>query len=133
MFLQHSLQNKKFINIAVLTFLIPYLLLTLTVGGFHNGSFGASDCGHNTQAHVVEETTGAQIKHQKDAGQHNPETCQICQWLKTSSLTRQFLTFETFAGITYTFSAPTHSVLSSATIHKLTIRPPPNNPVFLLS
>ena len=132
MFLQHSLQNKKFINISVLTFLIPYLLLTLTVGGFHNGSFGASECEH-TQPHVVEETTGAQIKHHEDAGQHNPETCQICQWLKTSSLTCQFLTFETFAGITSTISAPTHAVISLTTIHKLTIRPPPNNPVFLLS
>ena len=132
MFLQHSPQNKKFINTSVLTFLIPYLLLTLTVGGFHNGSFGASECEH-TQDHVVEETTGTQIKHQEDAGQHNPETCQICQWLKTSSLTCQFLTFETFAGITSIISAPTHSVLTSTTIHKLTIRPPPNSPVFLLS
>ncbi|WP_347274239.1 hypothetical protein [Candidatus Kuenenia sp.] len=132
MFLRYSPQNKKFTNIAVLTFLIPYLLLTLTVGGFHNGSFGASECEH-TQPHVVEETTGAQIKHHEDARQHNPETCQICQWLKTSSLTCQFLTFETFAGITSTISAPTYAVISLTTIHKLTIRPPPNNLVFLLS
>lgn len=124
MFIRYTSRSKKFANITFLTFLIPYLLLTLTMGGFHNGGFGISDCNH-AQTFVFDETTDAQIQHQEETNQHDPETCQICQWLKSSSITSQFFTYDAFFGNVFVVSASSYHALPAISIHKFTIRPPP--------
>jgi len=125
MFIRYISRNKKLTHIPFLAFVIPYLLLTLTVGGFHNGSIEISDCNHS-QTLVSDETANAQIKHQEKTGQHDSETCQICHWLKSPSVVIQFLPVHTqFDFVCISFPRNSNPILSSLSIHRFTIRPPP--------
>jgi hypothetical protein len=123
-------RKKDIYHILFVSFLIPYLLLCLTLGGFHDG-IGASHCNHGQQSgcHDYHDNACFQpVGNLDDVSQHNSETCQICQWLKTPSAIVQLLT--TDAQFDFACASPpqnSNPVLPSLSIHKFTIRPPPSS------
>lgn len=119
------MRNKNLLNILFASLFFPYFLLCLTVGGFHGGIFNGKQCSHTKQLQH-QNNHDPQIGILEDVSQHHSETCQICQWLKTPSITAQFLTIDAQIDFVY-MSSPRDSnpILPSLSIHKFTIRPPP--------
>ncbi len=118
-------RKKRLSDILLVSVLLPYLLLCLTMGGFHEGVLNTGHCGHAQQS-PSHDADGPQICASADTAQHNPETCQICQWLKTPSTSAQFLPVDAQFGCIYAnFACYSNPVLPSLTIHGFTIRPPP--------
>jgi len=121
-----SVKNKNLANTLFASIFIPYLLLCLTIGGFHDGIFGARHCNHTQQSESCY-TDDQQIRVSGNPSQHNSETCQICQWLKTPSNLRQFLLHDMRFDCNYiNLVCYSNPVLPSLTIRKFTIRPPPS-------
>lgn len=131
MWLKYSISNKNLVNTLFVSILIPYLLLCLTMGGFHDSIFSARHCNH-AQEFVSNYTECQQIRISGSASQHNSETCQICQWLKTPSSLVQFLSLDTYFGCVCINPAFNYNpVIPPLSIHKFTIRPPPSFSCFL--
>ena len=119
------IRKKSLASNLFASIFIPYLLLCLTMGGFHDGIFGARHCNH-TQQSVSHSTDDHQIRISENFSQHNSETCQICQWLKTPSNLRQFLLHDMrFDCIYINLVCHSNPILPSLFIQKFTIRPPP--------
>lgn len=119
----YFIRNKNLAN----TILLPYLFLCLTMGGFHDGIFTAKHCNHAQQS-VDHHTIGdLQIGVLENIYQHNSETCQICQWLKTPSTLVQFLLLDTSSDcVCNSFVYYFDPIIPCLSIHKFTIRPPPS-------
>lgn len=125
MLLRYFHKKRKLTNTIFISILLPYLLLCITMGGFHNSNFNPHHCDHTP--HLTSDTPDdARIVALKSVSRHNAETCQICQWLKSPSTSIHFLLSNTQFDFIYTRTA-NHSnpVLPSLSIHKFTIRPPP--------
>jgi len=127
MCLKYSIGNKNLVNTLFASIFIPYLLLCLTVGGFHDSIFSVRHCNRNhTQESLSHSTDDQEIKISGNSSQHNAETCQICQWLKTPSNLRQFLLHDMrFDCVYINLVCHSNPILPSLFIHKFTIRPPP--------
>lgn len=124
--LKYFRKNKKLANNVFVCILLPYLLLCLTIGGFHDSIFKAQHCTHTQQSafNIIDDTP---IEIWADASEHNSETCQICQWLKTPSTLIRFLLPEIQLECVCTkFVRRSNPLLPSLSIHKFTIRPPPS-------
>jgi hypothetical protein len=120
-----SVKNKNLANTLFAFIFIPYLLLCLTVGGFHDSIFSVRHCNH-TQESLSHSTDDQQIRISENSSQHNAETCQICQWLKTPSNLKQFLLHDMrFDCIYINLVCHSNPILPSLFIQKFTIRPPP--------
>jgi len=116
-----SLANKLFVSIF-----IPYLLLCLTMGGLHDSIFSVPHCNH-TQESLSHSADDQQIRVSGNSSQHNTESCQICQWLKTPSNLRQFLLHDMrFDCIYINLVCHSNPILPSIFIQRFTIRPPPS-------
>jgi len=127
---KYFIRNKNRTNILFVSTLLPYLLLCLTLGGFHNSFLNTQHCNHRQHpiAHnTIDTSHTSHIEVSENGYQHDSETCQICQWLKTPSTSVQFLSLNTPCECTYInlvyYSDPT---LPSLPIHNFTIRPPPS-------
>jgi len=119
-----SMKNKNLVNKLFASILTPYLLLCLTVGGFHDSIFSVRHCNHTQES--VSHSTEQQIRVSGNPSQHNSETCQICQWLKTPSNLKQFLLHDMrFDCVYVSLACHSNPILPSLFIHKFTIRPPP--------
>ena len=119
------IRKKSLSNTLFASLFIPYLLLCLTVGGFHDSIFSVRHCNHTQES--VSHSTEQQIRISGNPSQHNSETCQICQWLKTPSNLRQFLLHDMrFDCVYINLVCYSNPVLPSLTIRKFTIRPPPS-------
>lgn len=124
--LKYFRKNKTLANNVFVSVLLPYLLLCLTIGGFHDSILTTQHCTH-TQQPATNDTDTTQIGVCKNASEHNSETCQICQWLKTPSTLIRFLLPDTqFQCICIKFVCRSNPLLPSLSIHKFTIRPPPS-------
>lgn len=118
--------NKNLLNTLFVSIFIPYLLLCLTMGGFHDSIFSARHCNH-AQLSVANNTDDLQIGVLENVSKHNAETCQICQWLKTpSNLIQLLLQDMQFGCIDTKFVCHSNPVLPSLSIQRFTIRPPPS-------
>ena len=124
--LKYFTKNENVASILFISVLLPYLLLCLTMGGFHESIFNARHSNHFHQLSSHNSIKDIEIGVLENASQHNSETCQICQWLKTPSTLVQFLLPATqFDYICNSFVYYSNPVLPSLFIHKFTIRPPP--------
>lgn len=125
MIVKKFFRNKKIANVLFVSVFIPYLLLCLTMGGFHSRTHNTEHCGVEPST-VFNNTANEEIPASVFAFYHDSETCQICQWLKTHSAPIRFLSPESLYECVYTrnvyYSNPD---LSSFYIHKFAIRPPP--------
>ncbi|MBI4221084.1 MAG: hypothetical protein HY607_00170 [Planctomycetes bacterium] len=120
-----SVKNKNLANNLFASIFIPYLLLCLTVGGFHDSIFSVRHCNH-TQESLSHSADDQQIRISGNPSQHNSETCQICQWLKTPSNLKQFLLHDMrFDCIYINLVCHSNPILPSIFIQRFTIRPPP--------
>ena len=127
-----SMKNKNLVNKLFASILTPYLLLCLTVGGFHDSIFSVRHCNHTQES--VSHSTEQQIRVSGNPSQHNSETCQICQWLKTPSNLKQFLLHDMrFDCIYINLVCYSNPILPSLFIQRFTIRPPPAFSCFLHS
>jgi len=127
-----SMKNKNLVNKLFASILTPYLLLCLTVGGFHDSIFSVRHCNHTQES--VSHSTEQQIRISGNPSQHNSETCQICQWLKTPSNLRQFLLHDMrFDCVYINLVCYSNPILPSLFIQRFTIRPPPAFSCFLHS
>ncbi len=125
MLLRYFHKKRNLTNTILISILLPYLLLCLTMGGFHNSISNSHHCNH-TQHQVSGNPDNPHIAVLEDVSQHNAETCQICQWLKLPSVSMHFLLSNTQFDFIYTRVAyHSNPVLPSLSIHKFTIRPPP--------
>ena len=128
-----SLKNKNLANNLFASIFIPYLLLCLTMGGFHDSIFSSRHCNH-VKLSVANNTDDLQIGVLENVLQHNSETCQICQWLKTPSNLKQFLLHDMrFDCIYINLVCHSNPILPSLSIQRFTIRPPPAFSCFLHS
>lgn len=126
MLLGYFNKRRNLANTIFISILIPYLLLCLTMGGFHNSIFSSHHCDH-TEHLVSNGPDNHHIVDKKDTSQHNAETCQICQWLKTPSTSMHFLLSNTQSDFIYTrVIYYSNHVFPSLSIQKFTIRPPPS-------
>ncbi len=126
--LRYFNKKRNLANILFVSILLPYLLLCLTMGGFHDTILNNLHCNH-TQQITSNNTDSLCIVASEDVPQHNSETCQICQWLKTPSLSMEFLLPDTqFECIHTGVICYFNPILSSSSIHRFTIRPPPSLP-----
>ncbi len=120
------IRDKKLTNTLFVCIFLPYLVFCLTVGGIHDVFFKTPNCNHALTS-VFHDCNVPQVKTIEDISHHNPETCQICQWLKTPSTTIQFLSLDTHFNCVYThYFCYSNTVTPSLSIHKFTIRPPPS-------
>lgn len=120
-----SVKNKNLANTLFASIFIPYLLLCLTVGGFHDSIFSVRHCNH-TQESLSHSTDDQQIRISGNPSQHNAETCQICQWLKTPSNLKQFLLHDMrFDCVYINLACHSNPILPSLFIQRFTIRSPP--------
>ena len=120
-----SVKNKNLANTLFASIFIPYLLLCLTVGGFHDSIFSVRHCNHTLES-LSHSADDQQIRISGNPSQHNSETCQICQWLKTPSNLKQFLLHDMrFDCIYINLVCHSNPILPSLFIQKFTIRPPP--------
>src|SRR3990170_5297792 len=127
-----SMKNKNLVNKLFASILTPYLLLCLTVGGFHDSIFSVRHCNHTQES--VSHSTEQQISVSGNPSQHNSETCQICQWLKTPSNLKQFLLHDMrFDCIYINLVCHSNPILPSIFIQRFTIRPPPAFSCFLFN
>ena len=119
------IRKKSLANNLFASIFIPYLLLCLTMGGFHDSIFSVRHCNH-TQKSLSHSTDDQQIRISENSSQHNAETCQICQWLKTPSNLKQFLLHNMrFDCVYINLACHSNPILPSLFIQKFTIRPPP--------
>jgi len=126
------IRKKSLSNTLFASLFIPYLLLCLTVGGFHDSIFSVRHCNHTQES--VSHSTEQQIRISGNPSQHNSETCQICQWLKTPSNLRQFLLHDMrFDCVYINLVCYSNPILPSLFIQRFTIRPPPAFSCFLHS
>lgn len=126
MSLKYFIKDKNIKNTIFVFILLPYLVLCLTVGGFHNGFPFSRQCNHVQQL-ASHKTDYAQIATFKNISQHDSETCQICQWLKTPSTLIPFLLLDTdFEFVCINLVRYSNPIFSLLSIHKFTIRPPPS-------
>ena len=126
------IRKKSLSNTLFASLFIPYLLLCLTVGGFHDSIFSVRHCNHTQES--VSHSTEQQIRISGNPSQHNSETCQICQWLKTPSSLRQFLLHDMrFDCVYINLVCYSNPILPSLFIQRFTIRPPPAFSCFLHS
>ena len=126
------IRKKSLSNTLFASLFIPYLLLCLTVGGFHDSIFSGRHCNHTQES--VSHSTEQQIRISGNPSQHNSETCQICQWLKTPSNLRQFLLHDMrFDCVYINLVCYSNPILPSLFIQRFTIRPPPAFSCFLHS
>lgn len=126
---KYFIKNNRRTNILFVSTLLPYLLLCLTLGGFHNSFLNTHHCNHRNHP-IANNTIGTSytspIEVPENGSQHDSETCQICQWLKTPSTVVQFLTLDThFDSVCISSPQNSSPILPSLSIHKFTIRPPP--------
>lgn len=129
--LKYFTKNKNLANILFVSILLPYLLLCLTMGGFHDSIFNTKHSNHTHQFSSQNSANITEIGVLESASQHDSETCQICQWLKTLSTVIQFLLPDPqFDYICNNFVYYSNPVLPSLSIQKFTIRPPPSFPLF---
>lgn len=134
MLLKYFNKKKKLSDILFVSFLLPYFLLCITIGGLHEGIFNDKHCSHAQQSGSKSPGTTVDLQDGilKDVTQHDSETCQICQWLKTPSTSLQLLLHDShFDCICVKPVCPSNPVIPSLSIHKFTIRPPPSIPGFL--
>ena len=134
MLLKYFNKKKKVSDILFVSFLLPYFLLCITIGGLHEGIFTDKHCNHAQQSGSKSPGTTDDLQEGilKDASQHDSETCQICQWLKTPSTSLQLLIHDShFDCICVKHVCSSNPVIPSLSIHKFTIRPPPSIPGFL--
>lgn len=128
MLLQFLNERKKLPNILFVSFILPYFLLCITLGGFHEGIFNHKHCTHVNQTETESRNcpNGLQAGVVNDPSKHDTETCQICQWLKTPSTTGQMLADNTPFDCIYIRPARySNPLISPLSIHRFTIRPPP--------
>ena len=114
------LTDRRFIAVFIL-----YLILCLTMGGFHAGNCNDDQCSQAQQL-VPDNTDDVQLGILDDDLLHNSETCKICQWLKDSSSLAQFVFL--VAHLDFIHKSSTNfplPVLPCFLVHKFTIRPPP--------
>lgn len=131
MSLKYFTGNKSLANTLFVFIFLPYILLCLTMGGFHDGLFIAKQCDHELQpgSHDNHDNAGClQVGDGDNVPRHDPGACQICQWLKTPSTFAQLLMADTHFDFVC-LSPPRNSnpILPSLSIHKFTIRPPPSS------
>lgn len=134
MLLKHFNRKRDIGNIFFVALIIPYLLLCLTMGGFHEGISGANHCSHDLQSgsYGNHDDAGCRLVEKRDTiAQHDSETCQICHWLKTPSASESFLTVDAQFGFVCIRSPGNFKLLlPSLSIQKFTIRPPPAGSCF---
>ncbi len=119
-FHREILTNRRFVAIF-----LSYLILCLTVGGFHDSICNVSQCNHVQQL-VSDNNDVVQLGILDDVLRHDSETCQICQWLKDSSSLAQFVFRDKhFVFIGKSLKSFSNPVLPFFPIYKFTIRPPP--------
>ena len=119
------IRKKSLANNLFASILTPYLLLCITMGGFHDSIFSARHCNH-AKLSVANNTDDLQIGVLENVSQHNSETCQICQWLKTPSNLKQFLLHDMrFDCVYINLVCHSNPILPSLFIQRFTIRPPP--------
>lgn len=119
------LRSNALINRDLSVGIVFYLLLCLTLGGFHDCGCNAGQGNH--AHHVVCENNGvAQLGISDDDLWHDSETCQMCQWLKDPSSAAPSVFWNTYfvfkGNCIVNFSTP---VLTFFPVYKFTIRPPP--------
>lgn len=123
------IKNKRITNILFVSTILPYLLLCLTLGGFHNSFLNTQHCNHRQHPlsqKAIDTSYTSHIEVSENGYQHNAETCQICQWLKTPSTVVQFLTLDTqFDFVCVNAVCHSNSAFPHLSIGKFTIRPPP--------
>lgn len=131
---KYIIKNKRITNILFVSTLLPYLLLCLTLGGFHNSLLNTKHCNHRQHPIArknIDTSHTSHIEVSEKGYQHDSETCQICQWLKTPSSAVQFLTLNLQFDFVYVSSPRNFNpILPSLSIHKFTIRPPPFSSCF---
>lgn len=127
-------KKKDIHNTLFVSLLISYLLLCLTMGGFHEGISSTNHCDHGLQSgshNNHDNADSLQVGISDDVSQHDAETCQICQWLKTPSTVVPFFKLDTQSDLVCIRSPHNFNlILPSLSIHKFTIRPPPTFPCF---
>ncbi len=128
MLLPYFSGNKNLANKLFIFFLIPYLLFCITIGRFHDNSINSSSCSHSQQGGISHDSSGDnQAEILRHIHHHDSETCKICQWLKSPSLSMSFLSLNAHFGYIFTKFIPySNPVLLLLSIHKFTIRPPPS-------
>lgn len=127
---KYFIKNKRLTNILFVSAILPYLVLCLILGGIHNSFLNTQYCNHKQHpiAHnAIDTSYTSHLEVSENGYQHDSETCQICQWLKTPSTSVQFLSLNIqreciHIRLVY-YSDPT---IPSLPIHKFTIRPPPS-------
>lgn len=132
--MKYFIRNKNRTNILFVSILLPYLLLCLTLGGFHNSFLNTQHCNHKQHPvarKTIDTSHTSHIEVSRNGYQHDSETCQICQWLKTPSSAVQFLTVDKqFDFVCVNSPRNFNPILPSLSIHKFTIRPPPSSSCF---
>ena len=119
------LRRNTLINRRLSIGIVFYLLLCLTMGGFHDC---ACNAGQGNQAHhvVYESNDDAQLGISDNDLCRDSEMCQICQWLKDPSSAAPSVLWKTYFvfkdNCLVSFST---SVFPFLPICKFTIRPPP--------
>lgn len=119
------LRRNTLINRHLSVGVVFYLLLCLTMGGFHDCACNAGQGNYARQV-VCENNDVAQLGISDDGLCRDSEMCQMCQWLKDSSSAAPSVLWNTYfifkGNSLVSFSTP---VLSFFPIYKFTIRPPP--------
>ena len=119
------LKNKNLKDTLSVFVFLPYLILCITMGGFHNSFFKTHHCEYREQL-SSQNTDSPHLETSEGGTHHNSETCQICQWLKTPSTVIHFLFIDN--KFEYVCTNPVRyniAVIISLTVHRFTIRPPP--------
>ncbi|MDR4507758.1 MAG: hypothetical protein MRJ65_05895 [Candidatus Brocadiaceae bacterium] len=119
--------NKTRTNVLFVVMLLPYILLSLTMGGFHQGLLHLQDKhSHNHQLKPDSATGASHFSTIETASHHDADTCGICQWLKTPSNPASFFPAHAQFGCVFTcLTRYCPPFISTSPIHKFTIRPPP--------
>lgn len=117
--------NKNLASAIFISIFIPYFVICVTLGGFHDSFFHASQCNQLRQC-APQDSKDDQGIILEDTSQHNSDTCQICQWFKMPSPPASFLSFDIHSGCIHaSLISYSNPVLSLSPVHKFTIRPPP--------
>lgn len=112
--------TKAFIIIAIL----PYFLLCLTMGGFHGSFITSETCTHKQLPLNI--TDDHYINTFEPVHQHNFDTCHICQWLKSPTISACILLpYTTFDFICKSYFCYLNPLLPLKPVRKFTIRSPP--------
>ncbi len=133
--MEYFIRNKNRTNILFVSTLLPYLLLCLVLGSLHNTFLKNQYCSHGQHTIIAHKTPdiseSSRLEVSENGYQHNSATCQICEWLNTPSVAVPFFAVEMqFDFICISSPGNSNPILSSLSIQRFTIRPPPSFPCY---